>query len=187
MRSELSSREEDLSLLRESASKPNSDATRSLDEELLSSLRQQHDLELSAATAQIRALENVVFDKDGAIHDLQKRLHELVEYNAKQSLPSVFKTSDHNGFLSHHTHRPSLPSPLARTIFDQAMPPETFYKRRVSLNMLKARMESEARVNQTHPPSDRVTSRPSSVMSTNFLDESHVFWCHACSGDLVIL
>jgi hypothetical protein len=25
------------------------------------------------------------------------------------------------------------------------------------------------------------------VHRPQFLDDSHVFWCHACSGDLVIL
>jgi myosin protein heavy chain len=184
LRSELTFREEELSLLRESASKPNSDATRSLDVELLSSLKQQHALELSAATSRIRTLENFVFDKDRTIHDLQKR--------ANPNPHAISKASNHRGsLLSHHTHQTTLPSPLARTVFDQALAPETLHKRNVSLNMLRARMESEARVNFTRAlspvHSDSVTSRPSSVVGSQFLDASHVFWCHSCSGDLVIL
>ncbi len=189
LRSELSSREEELTLFRESASKSHSNETRSLDEELLSSLRQQHAVELSAVTSQIRALENIVFDKDRTIYDLQKRVNGLEEHHLKPNLRSIPKTSEHSGsLLSHHTHRPALPSPLARTVFDQALTPETFHKRKVSLNMLKARMESEARANFTRAlPPTQMTSRPSSVVSSRFLDESHVFWCHSCSGDLVIL
>ena len=190
LRSELTSREEELTLLRESASKPSSKATRPLDEELLSSLRQQHALELSAATSQIRALENTIFDKDRTIHDLQKRVSGLEEHQNKPN--ALSKASDHSGsVLSHHSYRPALPSPLARTVFDQALTVETFHKRKVSLNMLKARMESESRVNfsralsPTH--SDHTTSRPSSVVGSQFLDASHIFWCHSCSGDLVIL
>jgi hypothetical protein len=192
LRSDLSSREEELTLLRESSSKPNSNETRSLDEELLSSLRQQHAVDLSAVTSQIRALENIVFDKDRTIYDLQKQVNGLEEYHVKPKPHSISKASDHSGsLLSHHTHQPALPSPLARTVFDQALTPETFHKRKVSLNMLKARMESEARANFTRAlsptQSDRMTSRVSSVVSSQFLEESHVFWCHSCSGDLVIL
>lgn len=194
LRSELSSREEELTLLRESASNPNSNETRSFDEELLSSLRQQHAVELSAVTSQIRTLESIVFDKDRTIYDLQKRVNGLEDHpgHVKPNPHSIPKASDHSGsLLSHHTHRPALPSPLARTVFDQALTPETFHKRKVSLNMLKARMESEARANFSRAlsptQSDRMTSRPSSVVSSQFLEESHVFWCHSCSGDLVIL
>lgn len=190
LRSELGSHEEDLIRLRESASQPNSNPTHSLDEELLGSLRQQHAFELSAATSQIRALENIIFDKDSTIHDLQKLVNGLEGLSVKTNSRSVSKVPDDNGtyFSPHHSSVPSLPTPLARTVFDQILTPETFHKRKVSLNMLKARMESEARaiaVSPTH--SDRLISRPSSVVNPQFLDESHVFWCHSCSGDLVIL
>jgi len=174
---------------------------------MLNSLRQQHALELSTATSHIRALENTIFDKDSAIHGLQKEIKSYEEQmdHTKPSprLPRrpISRTSNYNDSsrLSSGAHRPSLPSPLARTVFDEAMTPETFHKRKVSLSMLKARMESEAKV-QIGQPSSRALSpvqsngkpsRPSSVVGHNhrpqFLDETHVFWCHACSGDLVIL
>lgn len=190
LRSELGSREEDLIRLRASASQSNSNPTRSLDEELLSSLRQQRAFELSAATSQIRALENIIFDKDSTIHDLQKLVNELEGSSVKTNPPSVPKPPDDNGasFSPFHIPVPSLPTPLARTVFDQTLTPETFHKRKVSLNMLKARMESEARASAISPThSHRIISRPSSVVNPQFLDESHVFWCHSCSGDLVIL
>lgn len=190
LRTELSSHEEELTLLRDAASQPTSNGARSLDEELLSSLRQQHAFELSAATSQVRALENIIFDKDTAIHELQKRVNGLEEHHVTPNSRSISKAPDYNG-VSRFSLPTALPSPLARTVFDQPMTPETFHKRKVSLNMLKARMESEARSNFTRAlsptPADHVTSRPSSVVNPQFLDESHVFWCHSCSGDLVIL
>lgn len=172
---------------------------------MLNSLFQKHALELSAATSQIRLLENSIFDKDSAIHELQKRIKSYEKYmdHVNPSVPTrpISRTSNYNEFsrLTSSDHRPSLPSPLARTIFDETMTPEAFHKRKVSLGMLKARMESEAKVQTSQFPSralsplqsDSRSSRPSSVVGLNhrphFLDETHVFWCHACSGDLVIL
>ncbi|KAG6851371.1 hypothetical protein H0H93_005769 [Arthromyces matolae] len=105
-------------------------------------------------------------------------------------------------------------APLARTIFDQNMSAETRHKRLVSLSMLKARIDSEVEVALSRP-SSRASSRPLSPVPSmpgsrsgsphsrthsrtgsrlghvahrpQFMDDSHVFWCHSCTGDLVIL
>jgi uncharacterized coiled-coil DUF342 family protein len=107
--------------------------------------------------------------------------------------------------------RPGSPSflvspSLTRATIDSTLPAETIHKRMVSLSMLKARIDSERAVSgdgsahgasklgsvgeerpdsraslHSHKHSHPVKRRP------QFGDESHVFWCHACSGDLVIL
>ncbi|KAF9531841.1 hypothetical protein CPB83DRAFT_867745 [Crepidotus variabilis] len=213
LRGELSARDEEINHLREAANTPTTDAPRSLDDEMLNSLRQQHALELSSATSQIRALENSIFDKDSAIHSLQKQINSLQEQTLRPKSPArvpsrPFSPTSHNNSQnelrrsSFGHNRPNLPSPLARTVFDQAMTPKTMHKRKVSLSMLKARMNSESKVVGSQSSSRAMSpvlsegsnSRPSSALGhrhhahrSQFLDESHVFWCHSCSGDLVIL
>lgn len=215
LRAELNTRDEEIEQLREVVNSPQSEAPRSLDDEMLGSIRQQHALELSAATSQIRSLENTIFDKDTAIHALQKRLNTVEEQLRPLSRlaqrpspgPSRPASRAHDNELrrsSFGSHRPGhLPTPLSRTVFDQAMTPETLHKRKVSLSMLKARIESETKA-LTHTPSlspvqdtENPRTRPTSTVADHhqqhhihrpqFLDESHVFWCHSCTGDLVIL
>ncbi|CAA7264760.1 unnamed protein product [Cyclocybe aegerita] len=262
LRSELSTRDEEIEQLRETVASYTSTANspadgagpgaRSLDDELLSSLRQQHALELSAATSQIRALEDTVFEKDSAVHGLQKQLaaleEQLAHFRANGGASRLGLVHGHGGVPSRPSsalanevrrssfgsHRstggvvaPSLPGPLARSVFEQNMDPETLHKRKVSLSMLKARIDSEvkfkaANASGSNPPSRALSpvhsegsvggggSGRSSVAGhrhshshshgqhshvqsqkqvhrSQFLDESHVFWCHSCQGDLVIL
>lgn len=181
---------------------------------MLSSLRQQHALEISAATSQIRALENTIFDKESANHALQKQVNNLEEqlsrirphsrlahkHSPVPSRPSSRMMDNDLRRSSFGSHRPNPPA-LARSVFENTMSPETMHKRKVSLSMLKARIDSEIKVTgSSQPPSralspvqsDGYSSRPpsrshSQVYRPQFLDESHVFWCHSCQGDLVIL
>lgn len=177
---------------------------------MLSSIKQQHAMDLSAATSQIRALENTIFDKDSLNHSLQKQINALEEQvsqfrsHSRLGVPSrpSSRAMEHDTRRSSlHSHRSNQPPPLSRTIFDHAMTPETLHKRQVSLSMLKARIESEAKTTST-PPSRALSpvhsdghshksfsNRPSTphLRQPQFLDESHVFWCHSCQGDLVIL
>lgn len=101
----------------------------------------------------------------------------------------------------------SLPRTNPSIRIDENLPPATKHQRHVSLAMLQARMASEAEAVtnatlRTHsspravPPSiEELPSRSSldsSIPSYNFkkpqfLDESHVFWCASCKGDLIIL
>ncbi|KAF9556431.1 hypothetical protein CPC08DRAFT_95314 [Agrocybe pediades] len=178
---------------------------------------------MSAATAQIRALENSVFDKESANHSLQKQILALEEQLSKLRSSSRLAGTTASGHPSRpssramdvndarrssfNSHRPNN-QPLSRTIFDHVMTPETMHKRKVSLSMLKARIDSENK--SPMPPSRALSpvhsenghaharshphSRTTSVTGSHihnhrpqFLDESHVFWCHSCKGDLVIL
>ena len=104
-----------------------------------------------------------------------------------------------------NSRRPSVlvPPPLARSVFDVGLSPDARHKRQISLSMLKARIDSEmaaASAAGSRPPSralspvaslstisEPITRKISSQRRPQFLDESHVFWCHSCRGDLVVL
>lgn len=230
LRTDLNAREDEISQLRETVtSLPQTNGPRSLDDEILSSLRQQHALDMSSAQSQIRALENSVFDANARAHALQKQVHVLEDQVARRPLsrlgqrsfspvPSGLRPSSRNSEIrrsSFGSQRGSMPGggpPIARSIFDQSMSAETRHKRLVSLSMLKARIDSEVEVTVSRPSSRASSVRPLSPVEGSrpgsphshshswsnsitghlahrpqFLDDSHVFWCHSCSGDLVIL
>jgi len=180
------------------------------DEEMLGSLRQQHALDLSASQSQIRALENSVFDAEARAHALQKQVHTLEARLAikepgsrlgqRSFSPNHYSSRSLSRVQSHSEFgRSSFNSsqrPFSRSIFDQSLTPEARHKRKVSLSMLKARIESEVVV--TGPQSralSPVDSKPESLLQNDlpyhqthqFLDDSHVFWCSSCSGELVVL
>ena len=103
-----------------------------------------------------------------------------------------------------------IPLGAAHPAFGANLSPETRHKRKVSLGMLKARIDSEMAAAAGSIPSSRAASPLSSQAfgaekasprlephATNsiqnshrrsqFLDESHIFWCHSCRGELVVL
>lgn len=226
LRAELSSKEEEIRRLRQAIPSPiQSDAPQSLDTELLSSLKQQHALELSAAQSQIRALENSVYGAQSQIHALQRQVSALEDQltharsiprrSFSPGLPSrpSSRGQNHSDMRrsSFGSHRPSQ---LSRSSLDQNLSAEILHKRKISLSMLKARMESEAAtksrpitrsatpippsleqvqesngyVSTSATPSLLITNHPHShYPRTQFMDEAHIFWCNACRGDLVIL
>lgn len=251
LRTDLAARDEEIERLQEAVSSPTHDtaAPHALDAELLSSLRQQHALDLSAAQSQIRALENSVFDADARAHALTKQVAALEEQLAHAhansragSRPSSrlgvggagqrsFSPLGGRARSSADLRRASFgrggagagAGAGARAAFEQGMSAETRHKRLISLSMLKARIDSEvatAAGGSGGGGSSRPSSRASSVRGLSpvrsvsaregagtgegsaseymhvhghvghkpqFLDDSHVFWCHSCSGDLVIL
>ena len=104
----------------------------------------------------------------------------------------------------------NIPLGAAHPAFGTNLSPETRHKRKVSLGMLKARIDSEmmatAAAGSVPPsrvasplhaaePADRGSSMDphttNSVQGSHkraqFLDESHIFWCHSCRGELVVL
>jgi predicted nucleic acid-binding Zn-ribbon protein len=235
LRNDLAMKEEEFERLRE----PSSSLSQSLDGEMVSALKQQQTLELSNARSQIRALESAVFESDAHAHALQKQVSTLMDqltqlrslshapsrpFSPTPGLPSRPSSRAHN--VSDELRRASMnsskrspqlplpppsPTPPVRRAFD-SLSPETRHKRRVSLGMLKARIDSEvATSKKSQPPSRALTPLPeSSEVSGDgttlggiikhlephhirgfrrhqFLDESHIFWCNSCHGDLVIL
>ncbi|KII94027.1 hypothetical protein PLICRDRAFT_36258 [Plicaturopsis crispa FD-325 SS-3] len=199
---------------------------RSLDDEMLSSLRQQHALDLSSAHSQIRSLETSVFEAEARAHSLQKRVRaledELAQSHSSPRIiprafsPSIPRRASDELRRSSFSHKPSgLAPPPARSAFDLSLSPETRHKRKVSLSMLKARIDSEmaaaagsgsrpgsramspalgapaksdpAGLETVHEPRPGSSLRAQVFKRPQFLDESHVFLCHSCEGDLVIL
>ncbi|KAF8640607.1 hypothetical protein AX17_000268 [Amanita inopinata Kibby_2008] len=216
LQSELDTREEECERLRKYASSPKSDESHSLNDELLDTLRQQHALDLSAAQSQIRALEDSVFNAGAKTHTLQKQVAFLEDqishshiaarvghrsFSPAPSRPASRNESDlrRSSFGSHRASNLAAP-PLSRPAFDQDLSPETRHKRKISLSMLKARIDSEmaaatsqassrplSPVNSLPSNSSQAGSPPPHIRRPRFLDESHVFWCSSCRGDLVVL
>lgn len=244
LRAEQAQKDEELDRLREAASVPSSQLqpgaqSQSLDEEMLSALRQQHALELSAAHSQVRALETSVFNSEAQVHALQRQITVLEDELAQlrplarpssrtsthqQQPPAAPRRtssravdpSDELRRASFNSHRPSGLSPPATLSAFEGLSPETRHKRKVSLSMLKARIDSEVAhqarpasiQSKSHaspvakpaglpvvvePPSESRPSTPPAHTHAHpakrpvFMDESHIFWCHACQGDLVVL
>lgn len=224
LRHDLSMKEEELESLRA----PTSDLAQSLDGEMVGALKQQQAFELSNARSQIRALESAVFESDARAHTLQKQVSSLMDqvtqlrsishnpsrpFSPTPGLPSRPSSRTARNSSSDDLRRTSFNPPTKppsarppRRTFD-SLSPETRHKRRVSLGMLKARIDSEvAHSVKSHPPSRTLTPLPEAAGSTSssvmepsephhipgfrrhqFLDESHIFWCNSCHGDLVIL
>lgn len=210
LRAELSSAEDEIQRLRDGPQTEGGPA--SLDGEMLSALRQQHALDLSAAQSQIRALETSVFEAQAKSHTLQKRVHTLEDQLAAPSrsasrVDRPFSPASRPSSRAQNHVQP----PVSRSVFDVGLDPETRHKRRVSLGMLKARIDSELAAAVSHPLSRSATplqpkpKRPSNLATIHEphrhrhspsmehafrrpqLDESHIFWCNSCKADLIIL
>jgi predicted nucleic acid-binding Zn-ribbon protein len=231
----------------------------SLGGEMLSAVQQQHVLELSAARSQARSLENTVHTHETRTHALQRQVAQLetelatlrATSFAGRPLPlaspsarlsrtfSSQSIASSNGIggggaASERSRPPRLAfgptTASSRLLNEAAFSPDTRHKRKVSLSMLKARIESErlgvaaasaaassltspapflapleevsptgtpevrknvalAQENGQHGHHYHEHDHPSTVVPerSQFRDETHVFWCHACSGDLVVL
>jgi len=118
-----------------------------------------------------------------------------------------FSPSSRPSSRAHHPYQPSSLPPLSRSVFDIGLTPETRHKRRVSLSMLKARIDSELAAATSRPPSrilpsSSTKSKPLALSTVHepasqrgSLDYSykrpqlddHIFWCSSCKADLIIL
>jgi hypothetical protein len=156
--------------------------------------------------SKIRDLESSLFDAEAQNHALQKQIATVQEQAPlvpRPTVPDSRRPSAHG----HHPDRmppqrvPSKTVPIPRTVLDQGLSPEVRRKRKVALSMLKARIDSElaAASALSSPPPSRALSPDASGhthpetegvgadVRQQFLDESHIFWCHRCTGDLVVL
>lgn len=139
MRQELASRDEELDRLRVMATTPISSAPRSLDDEMIGSLKQQHMLELSTLQATIRDLNTSLFDAEARTHALQKQNNTLAEQLSHRPIPHrssspIPRPSSRTGTRE----RSGLAAPpLSRSVFDHNLSPAMRHKREVSLSMLK--------------------------------------------------
>ncbi|KAI0652340.1 hypothetical protein C8Q79DRAFT_1005548 [Trametes meyenii] len=232
LRADLTQKDEELERLREVLSAPSSRAgTQSLDEEMLNALKQQHALELSEAQSRVRAAENALHKTETQVHTLQRQIAALEDQlaqprpssrnsaHAHHAIPRrtssrTVDVSDDLRRASFSSHRPaSTLAPPPSTSAFEGLSPETRHKRKVSLSMLKARIDSELAASSTvsrpssrnsrsvsspvhrstalpaviEPPSQPATPPPQAPKRPVFMDESHIFWCHSCQGDLVVL
>ncbi|EIN14387.1 hypothetical protein PUNSTDRAFT_80708 [Punctularia strigosozonata HHB-11173 SS5] len=232
LRGEIAARDDEIEKLRQQQNSDASPTTRkSWNEEMLSATRQQLDLELSASQSRIRELESAVFEAEDRAHGLQKQVNSLQDQLAHSILVHARSASQEgrrpfsptfaatgpsrpSSRLNHtESRRPSLNmarrssgtlAPPPRSALDYNMSPETRHKRQVSLNMLKARMDSEAAAasrpgpramppipagKSGHALSSVTEADPEqqhSFRKPQFTNESF-FWCSSCSGDLLIL
>ncbi|ESK96220.1 hypothetical protein Moror_7210 [Moniliophthora roreri MCA 2997] len=233
LQQELAAKDEELQRLKDAASRPLSAGPRSLDDEMLGSYKQQHELELSTAQSHIRSLETALFDAEARSHSLIKQVaaledqlagHSHAPHRASPGIPSRpssrHSTDLHRAAVQRTSSRSNLataPPIIKRTpaAYEQSLSPETRHKRKVSLSMLRARIDSELAaaasgsnsrslspvpsVGSSNEGSLALRSTPANVLGLNaglqphlrtrpqFLDDSHVFWCSSCRGDLVIL
>ncbi|KAK0500720.1 hypothetical protein EDD18DRAFT_1145580 [Armillaria luteobubalina] len=209
LRQAIETKDEEIERLLAVASSSGPEGPRSLDDEMLGAIKQQHSLELSASQSKIRTLETSLFEAEARSHALQKQLSALEDLRPRSFSPIPSRPSSRGSAIDLHraSFKGALPPSLSRSrtaVLDQGLSPETRHKRKVSLSMLKARIESEsagglfhhpASRNLSPVPSDGPDSQPSSpppphhhpTPRPQFLDDSHVFWCHSCRGDLVIL
>jgi hypothetical protein len=172
---------------------------------MLSSLSQQHTLDISMLQSKIRELESSLFDAEAQNHALQKQIATLQEQAPLIAQPPV---SDSRRPSAHGHHPDKIQPqrvtpktvPTPRAVLDQGLSPEVRRKRKVALSMLKARIDSElAAASALSSPLSRALSPDASGhthsetegvgadVRQQFLDESHIFWCHRCTGDLVVL
>ncbi len=178
-----------------------------VENELLDAQRHQHALELSATRSQIRSLENALYLEQTKSHNLQRQIGALGgELNAIASTPQIFPRPLSSASASSSNAFVRSPIPRLLNGLDSTLSPEVLHKRKISLSMLKARIDSErearpvqALTSMKEESSSPSLSQPSvhlpdhhltyahTLHSQYFRDESHIFWCHACSGDLVVL
>jgi uncharacterized coiled-coil protein SlyX len=201
LRAELASREEELEQLRHNLNALSSQSSSgSLSEEMVNAFQQQHELEHSNSQSRIRALETDLFEAEDRVHSLQKqvtaqqdeltKLRSLGNSSARPMSPVRSRPNSRSDNLRRQTlagtrRTSGLGTSQATRTLDYSMSPEMQAKRRDALRLLQARMESEkstAPAAPTYGADGRVAPiRP------QFLDETHIFWCHSCRGDLVIL
>lgn len=223
LRNELFSKEEELEQLKAETNQPSAKTPRghqrssSLDKEMFES---DGTFELSEARSKIRTLETTVFQEQAKAHNLRKQVSSLEEElhkvrrtsRSRQATPSI-----HSPATSHA----DLP---VSTALDSALPADVRHKRKISLSMLRARIDGEAALSHASPrpglrkissnlgtmaeeeasehemdenyplrndpgPSDLslIPIKRSGRPRPQFLDDSHVFWCSCCRGDLVVL
>ncbi|KAJ3750943.1 hypothetical protein DFH05DRAFT_1385850 [Lentinula detonsa] len=219
LRQEVALKDEELERLRlrTSISSTFSDKPHSLKDELNDEVLSSLKLELSSSQSHVRSLEESLFDAEARSHALVKQVAALEDQLSTNQMSSRRPFSPLGGALpsrpSSRGSRPHSisgsqsikPSTLARSAIEHNLSPETRHKRKTSLTMLKARIDSElAAASSRSQANFRALSPVQSESSTGkasdagpihshyrsrpqFMDDSHVFWCSSCRGDLVIL
>jgi chromosome segregation ATPase len=173
------------------------------------SAAQSRNRELETAVFEAQARAHALQKQVNMLEDQLAQTRPLSRTGRRSFSPGIpsrptSRGTDHTDLrrASFNARRPSnlTAPPLVRSVFDVGLSPDTRHKRQISLSMLKARIDSEiaAASSAAYPPSRTIL--PAASLATiaepashvlprrpQFLDESHVFWCHSCRGDLVVL
>ena len=183
----------------------------------------EESIDLSAAKSRIRALEAEVFDKQAKGHTLQKQIQELEHElsmrprvlvpknptnghtnhsyvpHSQPPFPKISSSASQHSHTSEKTNGNAYSATLPANTIDDGLAPEQRHKRRVSLHMLKARIEGELMPRASRGISHLEPTKEEGAEQSNverpktaprrpqFMDENHVFWCSCCRGDLVVL
>ncbi|OCB85561.1 hypothetical protein A7U60_g7208 [Sanghuangporus baumii] len=217
LRTDVANKEEEISRLHQAGPSTSPlPSSKSLDDEVKGAITQQLELEVSNTKSTIRSLESSLYDAEAKYLSLQKHVASMEDelahlrtlakrqrsVHAPRSSASVRHSDElrRSSFASQRSNNLSRLPPSA--IIDEGLPPATRHRRHISLAMLQARMYSEAEAASSHaatkssktaasgPGHSHTPSVDSSVLSLRwpqFLDESHVFWCATCKGDLIVL
>ncbi|KAG8982428.1 hypothetical protein FRB90_006797, partial [Tulasnella sp. 427] len=208
---------------------PRASSGTNLNEEMIEAQAQQHALELSTAQSQIRTLETNLFQEQAKTHSLQRRITTLEDelHTTKMQVASagprkpasprtatfsnlrrVSSPTPPVGRSSGELQRRAVPSvyrPVTQIpVIDASLSEDVRHKRKISLSMLKARIDSEmalkvplaltpstagtprlGTLSELHETSSQTSRKPAQL--PQFGDETHVFCCSACQGDLVVL
>jgi len=202
----------------------------SLNDEMFESVKQQNALEHSQAQSRIRTLETEVYQEQAKTHTLQRRIQSLEEdlsklrtdlqrqqstsprSHAYPTRPSPLRQNSERKSAEYRRlalgvspiapRRPLEDTTPSSLTLDSVLSPEARHKRKISLSMLKARIESETAARRvplgtapngmkalgsTAEEHRRVGSERHGAPRPQFGDETHVFCCASCSGELVVL
>jgi chromosome segregation ATPase len=204
LRTELSLKNEELLRAEANARSPMPSGLENLSDEM-------HALELSAAQSQVRSLETTLFQEQAKTHTLQRRITGLEDevhmMKMQTAHPQRLLSPRPPSVASVESKRAPQPPPAPkRPPIDSSLPADVMHKRKISLSMLKARIESELSVRVTSPNGHTPRMGMGQLVEEDeedghvhshgkkghrpqpqFGDELHVFCCASCQGDLVVL
>ena len=192
---------------------PGHQRTGSLDKEMFES---DGTFELSTARSKVRMLETTVFQEQAKVHNMRKQissleeeLHRVRRISRTQTLTPSYSPAplqkELPGELAldsalppdiRHKRKISLGMLRARihseTNGSLHSSPRPLAARRLSSNLgiMQEEGASETEVDDSMPAHSTTTPPPTKRIERprpQFLDDSHVFWCSCCRGELVVL
>lgn len=193
LRTELASKDDEIARLQRETPTADASTSPSLNDEVQSAVKQEHEFELSAAQSKIRSLETSVFGAEAQARALQKQVAAMEDEIARLRAERQSMNHARRSFSSQRTMEGDRMPPS--DLIDRNLPPATQQQRQIALTMLQQRMYGEAESVVLAKASDATNglSFATSVDSAalrwpQFLDDSHVFWCATCkSPDLIVL
>ena len=196
LRTELASKDDEIARLQRETPTEDASTSPNLNDEVQSAVKQEHELELSAAQSKIRSLETSVFNAEAQARALQKQVAAMEDEMARLRAGRQSMEHGRRSFSSQRSMEGGRMPPSE--LIDRDLPPATRHQRQIALTMLQQRMYAEAesvvlaKAQQASEAANGLsfaTSVDSAALRwPQFLDDSHVFWCATCkSPDLIVL